>query len=326
VQATTGALQNLTTLGNETVAVAQNVSGLPPAAVMDTAVSTSTGDANLTISLPLDVVTGGDNESSNSSTFSTTIYLGLYFAELNSTATRFSRQFYVQVPAAVAASSSSSNSSNSSSNSSSADPDVLFENPYNISGGALIASQESWQLQYSSSSSSNNSTSDQLLLQQNLFDIVLFPAMNLDVSQPLGPSLNALELLERIDSTATRTNDRDALAIEDIKSCLNLTEWTGDPCLPYPHSWLTCNNVNMTTSPSIIAVDLSGYDLNGTICPSFGNLSSLTSLSLANNELTGPLPSELEDLTNLTTLQVQNNHLTGTLPDWLTSLPLLTLL
>jgi hypothetical protein len=24
--------------------------------------------------------------------------------------------------------------------------------------------------------------------------------------------------------------------------------------------------------------DLSGYDLNGTICPSFGNLSSLTSL------------------------------------------------
>jgi Leucine-rich repeat (LRR) protein len=117
-----------------------------------------------------------------------------------------------------------------------------------------------------------------------------------------------------------------ALAIEDIKSCLNLTEWTGDPCLPYPHSWLTCNNVNMTTSPSIIAVDLSGYDLNGTICPSFGNLSSLTSLSLANNELTGPLPSELEDLTNLTTLQVQNNHLTGTLPDWLTSLPLLTLL
>jgi len=209
VQATTGALQNLTTLGNETVAVAQNVSGLPPAAVMDTAVSTSTADANLTISLPLDVVTGGDNESSNSSTFSTTIYLGLYFAELNSTATRFSRQFYVQVPAAVAASSSSSNSSNSSSNSSSADPDVLFENPYNISGGALIASQESWQLQYSSSSSSNNSTSDQLLLQQNLFDIFLFPAMNYNVSQPLGPSLNALELLERIDSTATRTNDRD---------------------------------------------------------------------------------------------------------------------
>lgn len=206
MQATTGALQNLTTLGNETVAVAQNVSGLPPAAVMDTAVSTSTGDANLTISLPLDVVTGGDNESSNSSTFSTTIYLGLYFAELNSTATRFSRQFYVQVPAAVAASSSSSNSS---SNSSSADPDLLFENPYNISGGALIASQESWELQYSSSSSSNNSTSDQLLLRQNLFDIVLFPAMNLDVSQPLGPSLNALELLERIDSTATRTNDRD---------------------------------------------------------------------------------------------------------------------
>jgi hypothetical protein len=46
-------------------------------------------------------------------------------------------------------------------------------------------------------------------LQENLFDIVLFPATNWDDSQPLGPSLNALELLERIDSTATRTNDRD---------------------------------------------------------------------------------------------------------------------
>jgi len=201
VQATTGALQNLTTWGNETVQVAQNVSGLPPAAVMDSAVSTSTGDANLTISLPLDVVTGGGNESSNSSTSSTTVYLGLFFAELNSTATRFSRQFYVKVPPAAA-------SSVSSSSSSSADPDVLFENPYNITGGAFITSQESWQLQYSSSSSSN-STSDQLLLQENLFDIVLFPAIPYDDPQPLGPSLNALELLERIDATATRTNDRD---------------------------------------------------------------------------------------------------------------------
>jgi hypothetical protein len=149
--------------------------------------------------------------------------LGLYFAELNSTATQFSRQFYVQVPPAEATDAAPSSSSvNSSSNSSSADPDVLFENPYDISGGALIASQESWQLQYSSSSSSNNSnstsnstsnnsnsTSDQLLLQENLFDIVLFPAMISNESQPLGPSLNALELFERIDSIATRTNDRD---------------------------------------------------------------------------------------------------------------------
>jgi len=145
--------------------------------------------------------------------------LGLYFAELNSTATQFSRQFYVQVPPAEATDAAPSSSSvNSSSNSSSADPDVLYENPYDISGGALIASQESWQLQYSSSSSSNNSnstsnssnsTSDQLLLQENLFDIVLFPAMISNESQPLGPSLNALELFERIDSIATRTNDRD---------------------------------------------------------------------------------------------------------------------
>ncbi len=44
-----------------------------------------------------------------------------------------------------------------------------------------------------------------------------------------------------------------ALAIEEIKLQMNLTEWTGDPCLPVPHSWVTCSALG-NPSPSIQAV------------------------------------------------------------------------
>lgn len=31
------------------------------------------------------------------------------------------------------------------------------------------------------------------------------------------------------------------MAIIDIKKQYNLTEWTGDPCSPYPFDWVTCS-------------------------------------------------------------------------------------
>jgi len=48
-----------------------------------------------------------------------------------------------------------------------------------------------------------------------------------------------------------------ALSIEEIKSAYmdQLAEWTGDPCVPYPHPWVTCSIVDVTvTNPSILAV------------------------------------------------------------------------
>jgi len=47
-----------------------------------------------------------------------------------------------------------------------------------------------------------------------------------------------------------------ARAIEGIKTSYpQLAEWTGDPCLPYPHPWVTCNTINANVnSPFIIAV------------------------------------------------------------------------
>ncbi|CAK9189813.1 unnamed protein product [Sphagnum troendelagicum] len=55
---------------------------------------------------------------------------------------------------------------------------------------------------------------------------------------------------------ALLTNKQDTLAIEEIKSSYgNLGVWTGDPCLPYPHPRLTCNNISVLRgSSSIIAV------------------------------------------------------------------------
>ncbi|CAK9202648.1 unnamed protein product [Sphagnum troendelagicum] len=136
---------------------------------------------------------------------------------------------------------------------------------------------------------------------------------------------------------AILTNREDALAIENIKlSYTNLVNWTGDPCVPTPHSWVTCNTSD--TAPIITEVDLSNYNLVGRISPNFGDLLSLTSLSFLNhgvcssvlcnalqyNELNGSLPQQLARLTNLRNLQLQNNMLSGELPAWLASLPSLT--
>ncbi|CAK9869304.1 unnamed protein product [Sphagnum jensenii] len=140
------------------------------------------------------------------------------------------------------------------------------------------------------------------------------------VSGPLGPIANALETWEMsTNPMATMTNNQDGIAIEEIKSNMNLTDWTGDPCVPVPHPWVTCST-NTNSVLSITAVNLSGYNLTGPISPSFGNLLSLTSLALDYNDLNGSLPL-LRHLANLQYLFLQNNSLSGTIPNWLVDLP-----
>ncbi|CAK9872486.1 unnamed protein product [Sphagnum jensenii] len=146
-------------------------------------------------------------------------YLALYFAELVPTANNYSRQFEIRIPQASAR---------------------AVVNPYNLAGGL-------------------DTTLAGLfddLLEVNYVDMIIDPNSNFSVS--LGPLVNALEFCELMQNeVALLTNDQDALTIEEIKSAYmdQLAEWTGDPCVPYPHPWVTCSSVDVTvTNPSILAV------------------------------------------------------------------------
>ncbi|CAK9213884.1 unnamed protein product, partial [Sphagnum troendelagicum] len=210
--------------------------------------------------------------------------LSFYYAELNSTANSGSRIFYLEVPG---------------------QGDFLV-NPYSDSSNGVFSAAV-------------------IVLPAIAYtpgaDIVLYPDQT--VSSPLGPIANALETWERsTNPMATMTNNQDAIAIEEIKSSTNLTDWTGDPCVPVPYPWVTCST-DSNFVPSITAVNLSGYNLIGPISPSFGNLLSLTSLALDYNGLNGSLPL-LNRLANLQYLFLQNNSLSGTIPYWLAELPSLS--
>jgi hypothetical protein len=54
-----------------------------------------------------------------------------------------------------------------------------------------------------------------------------------------------------LESSQITIVDIAALAIEAVKSSMNLGNWSGDPCLPSPHPWLTCDNIS---SPYILAM------------------------------------------------------------------------
>ena len=74
----------------------------------------------------------------------------------------------------------------------------------------------------------------------------------------------------------------------------------------------------------VTVLDLRWNDLNGTIPPELGGLSSLKELDLAGNQLTGTIPPELGSLDNLEELDLWMNELTGTIPRKLGSLDNMT--
>ncbi|CAM6065270.1 unnamed protein product [Sphagnum tenellum] len=203
-----------------------------------------------------------------------------YYAELDATANATSRQFYLQAPQS---------------------PTILF-NPFVNASQFSVNDWYFYDFSYLG------------------WDIVLYQTQT--IPSPLGPLVNALEVLDISENLMTiLTNQEDALAIEEIKlNHSNLANWTGDPCVPTPHPWVTCSTSN-STAPIITEVDLSDYNLVGPMSPNFGDLSNLISLALQYNELNGSLPPQLTRLTNLKYLQLQNNMLSGELPDWLASLP-----
>ncbi|KAG6557909.1 hypothetical protein Mapa_000087 [Marchantia paleacea] len=139
-------------------------------------------------------------------------------------------------------------------------------------------------------------------------------------SATLDPLVNAAEIYASRVAVLTKTNDVDVAALVSVKAALGLSSWAGDPCLPVPYSWITCDK---SSSPRVISIVLSNMNLEGTMPSSLGQLTALTDLWLDNNQIKGVIP-DLSTLKLLKTLHLQNNSLAGGIPETLALLPALT--
>ncbi|KAE7996105.1 hypothetical protein FH972_000853 [Carpinus fangiana] len=92
---------------------------------------------------------------------------------------------------------------------------------------------------------------------------------------------------------------------------------------------LSSNNLNSSVFPwlfkytnSLVFLDLSYNNLEGSIPRAFGNMAALVHLDLSSNKLDGAIPQTLENLHNLQVLDLSNNSISGEVPD-LSKFPLL---
>ncbi|BBN09272.1 hypothetical protein MPTK1_4g18380 [Marchantia polymorpha subsp. ruderalis] len=121
----------------------------------------------------------------------------------------------------------------------------------------------------------------------------------------LGPLLNAAEIYASRAAVVMRTDELDVAVLVSVKADLGLNSWAGDPCLPVPYSWVTCDN---SSSPRVIKIKLSDLNLVGTMPESLGALTALTDLWLDNNQISGVIP-DLSTLRLLKTLTDGNVNL-----------------
>ncbi|EOX91818.1 Leucine-rich receptor-like protein kinase family protein [Theobroma cacao] len=74
------------------------------------------------------------------------------------------------------------------------------------------------------------------------------------------------------------------------------------------------------TGRHVTSIDLSNFNLSGTLSPSFSHLRFLQSLSLAANQISGPIPTELAALSSLRYFNLSNNVFNGSFPSQLSQL------
>lgn len=124
----------------------------------------------------------------------------------------------------------------------------------------------------------------------------------------------------------------DGLETANVRDCPDDLAWavlvefynaTDGPNWSGNHNWLSNKPLNEWAGVStdrfgrVKRLELSDYDLKGSIPESLGSLSELRLLDLRNNELSGALPESFGNLANLEALHLQNNRLTGQLPNTL---------
>ena len=103
------------------------------------------------------------------------------------------------------------------------------------------------------------------------------------------------------------------LAMQNTLAGSATLHWSADLAI---EDWA---GVTVGGSPGrVTGLDLSYYQLSGTIPAELGDLPYLQVLDLSGNRLTGTIPGELASLTNLQELRLSGNHrLTGCIPDGL---------
>ncbi|EOY13278.1 Leucine-rich repeat protein kinase family protein, putative [Theobroma cacao] len=124
---------------------------------------------------------------------------------------------------------------------------------------------------------------------------------------------------------STTNISTDQLALLALKARVNsdllATNWSTATSIC---SWVgvTCGSRHHR----VIALDLFGMNLSGTIPPDMGNLSFVSFLNIANNSFHGSLPIELANLRRLKTLVLRYNNFNGEIPSWFGSFPKLQIL
>ncbi|XP_042449890.1 LRR receptor-like serine/threonine-protein kinase ER1 [Zingiber officinale] len=126
--------------------------------------------------------------------------------------------------------------------------------------------------------------------------------------------LAVLVLLGGLSSVPGEASDG-AVLLEIKKSFRNigniLYDWTDAPSSDYC-LWrgVACDNATF----SVVALNLSGLNLDGEISPAIGNLKSLVSIDLKANRLSGQIPDEIGACSSLKTLDLSYNNIFGDIP------------
>ncbi|XP_057973940.1 putative receptor-like protein kinase At3g47110 [Malania oleifera] len=130
------------------------------------------------------------------------------------------------------------------------------------------------------------------------------------------PTLLSLE-----SATLSIATDKEALI--SFKSLLTVEPPFPNPLSSWDPTSSPCNWTGILCSPfnrRVIALNLSGSGLSGSISPHIGNLSFLRSLQLQNNRLNGPLPAQISNLFRLRVLNISLNSMEGAIPSNLSQL------
>lgn len=137
---------------------------------------------------------------------------------------------------------------------------------------------------------------------------------------PVGPVINAAELM-MVVPLGGRTNPRDVIGMEALARGFVSppSDWRGDPCLPQGNSWtgVACSQEPLAR---VISLNLTNFNVGGSISDHIANLTAISSIWLAGNNLTGTIP-DMSPLHHLASLHLENNRLTGPILQSLGTLP-----